>query len=767
MKFTLSWLQEHLETNLKIEEIADKLTNIGLEVEELKSDKSDFIVSRIIEVRKHHNADNLNICMVDNGKEILQIVCGAHNVRVGMKCVLAKIGSVIPSTGATLTKLKILGVESNGMLCSASELKIGNDHDGIVDLGDNVEVGENFFKIDPVIEIAITPNRGDCLGVRGVARDLSATGIGELKSLTLPSINFNAIESPIKVRVDDTNNCSCFIGCYINGVKNGPSPGWMQERLKAAEINPQSILVDISNYLSLTFNRPMHIYDADKLSGDLVVRLAKKDECFQALDRKKYILDESITVIADKEEAQAIAGIIGGINSGCSLETSNVFLEIAMFNRISIGASSRRVGITTDSSYRFERGLDSASILDDAKIAINMITCICGGEPSHPIVIDNTQTNNTIIPFDLQKLKKITGCNLDERRSREIIGKLGFTIEGNNLLVPSWRNDIEGVADIAEEILRIDGYNNIPSNPFPIIDKKQNFNVSSLNGEMLTIRGMYEVITWSFMDSKQIINNDDTNIIEIKNPISENLNVMRPSILPNLIDVMESNFSRDEIGVAIFEIGLIYLKNKNEKVVSGLRSGFVNKKNIYSINREYDMFDVKADVLAILQQYNIDSPKLINNAPKYYHPGRSGCVVLGKTVLAYFGELIERKKHRIMVFEVFVERIPKIKKKRQRHGFSVYQSVNRDFAFVVKEEVNIGTMISVILASDKFVIQEVDVFDIYRGPDIGENNKSVGISVRLQAQDKTLSGDDIEKVDTKIIENIENKCCGVLRRDYL
>ncbi|MBQ4874728.1 MAG: phenylalanine--tRNA ligase subunit beta [Rickettsiaceae bacterium H1] len=770
MKFTLSWLKDYLETDCELQEITEKLTDIGLEVEKVTKDKAEFIISQIIEVKKHTDADSLNICMVNNGEEVLQIVCGANNVKEGMNVVLAKVGSTIPSNGMIITKSKIRGITSYGMLCSAVELGIGSDSEGILHLTNEAIIGESFFTIDPVIEIAITPNRGDCLGVYGIARDLAASGIGKLKSFTVPDINFIAKASPINVKINNMKSCSCFIGCYVKGVKNSVSPDWMQKRLQVIGLEPVSSLVDITNYLNFTFNRPMHVYDADKLSGDLIVKSAASGETFKALNGKSYCLDENVTVITDKKEIQAIAGVIGSMESSCTSDTENILLELALFNPISVGISSRKLVITTDASYRFERGLDDDFVLSGAKIAIDMIMSICGGEPYELVISEKVSKKKNLIPFNLHNLEKIAGFSIDKKKSEKFLENLGFAFQGNNLLVPSWRNDINGEADIVEEILRINGYGNIPLNPFSKLSQAQASNRSNLalNRNLLTMRGMYEVITWSFMDSKKVTSNQTrNNLIEIKNPIAKNFNVMRPCIVHNLIDVMQNNFSRDEVGIAIFEIGMIYSRSNSEELITGLRSGFNGKKNIYGSNREYDFFDVKADVLAILQQYNIENPQLTRNTPEYYHPGRSGCFMLGKTVISYFGELLERKKHRITIFEIFIERIPKIKRKRRQNNFSIYQSVNRDFGFVVKDDVSVGEMISVIKTSDKSVIQEIDVFDIHKSnEELGEGKKSVAVSVKLQALDKTLSGTDIEKVHAKIIKNIENKLGGILRRDY-
>ena len=511
----------------------------------------------------------------------------------------------------------------------------------------------------------------------------------------------------------------------------------------------------------------MHVYDADKISGDLTIRLAKKGERFKALNGIDYELSDDITVISDDRCIQGLGGIIGSIESSCSNTTSNVFLEIAMFDQISIALKSRKLDITTDASYRFQRGLDSEFTADSTKIAINMITSICGGEAYVPCVRTNRQDKaQEIITFDLQKLIQITGCNIDEANSKNILRKLGFTFHEQTVLRPSWRHDIDGEADIAEEILRIDGYNHISETPLPDIIQQNSAKIktSSLNCDLLIARGMHEVITWSFMDSSKVINNVD--LIKIKNPIRNNLDVMRPSVIPNLFEIMLNNFARDKFGIAIFEIGPIYSHTQSKLTITGLRSGVTSKKNIYGTDREYDLFDVKADVLKVLEQYNIDSPQLTRNTPKYYHCARSGCFMLGKTVLAYFGELVDRHKHRVVGFEIFIDDIPDIKKKEKSQNLSIYQAVNRDFAFVIKKDIPADQIIRIIKASDKAIIKAIDIFDIYHGHDIGKDNKSIAISVTLQSVHKTLTYDDIDEVHTRIIQNVKNKANGILRKDY-
>ena len=765
MKFTFAWLKDYLKTDHDVHKIAEKLTAIGLETENITNEKVGFIIAKIIEVKPHPNADTLNICMVDNATETLQIVCGAPNVKENMQVVLASVGTVIPVNNLTIQKSTIRGAVSNGMLCSEYELGMGKEHDSILAVDDHFNIGDHFFNVDPVIDIAITPNRGDCLGVHGIARDLAAAGMGELPPIKIPQLSTNGITSPIDVRIE--NEDCALIGCYIQGVKNTTSPIWLQERLQAIGLKPISVLVDITNYLTISLNGPMHIYDVDKINGQqLTIRKANAaDQEFTALNDKNYQLGDDVTVIADNKEIQAIAGIIGGKNSGCEMATTNIFLEIALFDKIDIAKSSRQLAITTDASYRFERGIDGHFMLDGMHIAVDMITGLCGGQVYELSMNNYISQQTTNIPFNLERISKISGMKIEKDNAIDVLTKLGFVVQDNLISPPSWRHDIDGEADIAEEILRINGYDKIPSTPLP---NTKSIAIEKLPlHEILMNRGMHEVITWSFMDENKVLDKAKE-LLKIENPIADNLNIMRPSIIPNLIEVMSNNFARDEIGVAVFELGPVYSGDQQEQVLSGLRSGMNVKRNIYGLHRECDIFDAKADVLEILAYYNIHNPQLTRDHPEYYHPGRSGCLRLGKTILAYFGELIERhhEKYRTIVFEVFIDRIPIVKQKKKNSEFSVYQSVMRDFGFVVAEEIMIEEVLKIIYASDKKIIQDIDVFDVYRGEDIGDNKKSVALSVKFQSYDRTLSGQEIEEVHNRIIDNVHKKIGGILRRDY-
>ncbi len=766
MKFTLSWLKDYLDTDVPVAEITHKLTSIGLEVESVTNDEVHFLVAEVVEVHKHPNADSLHLCKVNDGTEVIQVVCGAANVRAGIKVVFAKIGAVIPETGMIIKKSKIRGVSSSGMLCAASELGLSDSGDGILELGGEFCIGDSFFTVDPVIEVAITPNRGDCLGVYGIARDLASAGIGTLKEIALPGDSFNSLASPTEITVDNEDLCSCFFGCYIKGVQNIQTPEWLRKRLISIGIKPNSGLVDIANYFMMSFNRPVHLYDADKLSGDLVIRSAAKDEKFTALNQEKYVLDESVCVVADSVGVQGIAGVIGGASSCCDIDTQNVFLELALFDCVSIGISSRKLGVTTDSSYRFERGLDEQFVERGLEVLVDMIISLCGGEAFQPVKFDARKTEQKKITLDFQRLEKIVGCGIDQKKAANILENLGFVFDNNCVIAPSWRHDIDGEADIVEEFFRIYGYDNIPEVVHPSMFKRSSVDVTVLNRRLLVARGMYEVITWSFMDAKDAIC-DEGRLIKIKNPISSNCNVMRDSVFPNLISVMHSNFARGESGVAIFEIGSVYSNLNTEKLITGIRSGLESKKNIYGASRKYDVFDVKADVISILEQYNIKNTKLSNTVPEHYHPGKSGAFVLGKVVVAYFGELVIEDKYQTMAFEVFLDRIPNIKKTKQSGELSVYQSVYRDFAFIVSEAVTVGEITNVVKTVDRELIKEINVFDIHRGEDIGSEKKSVAISVKLQAQDRTLIAEELESLHLKVVKSVKSAVGGILRSEYV
>jgi phenylalanyl-tRNA synthetase beta chain len=791
MKFTLSWLKEYLETTASLEQIVQKYTALGLEVEcvvDNAATLAPFQIAQILEAIPHPDADKLRVCKVQTGEGQLQIVCGASNARAGINVVLAPVGSVIPANGMVIKASKIRGVESNGMLCSAEELGLGTDSDGIIEMpACNDNIAKKYAQLagldDPMIEIAITPNRGDCLGVYGIARDLAAAGLGALKPVSAEKIK-GTFKSPIAVKIEDAKECPMFVGRYFKGVKNGQSPEWLKKRLMSIGLKPISTLVDITNYINFEFGRPLHVYDAKKLSGDLNVRFAKADEKFAALDDKEYALDENITVIADAKNAQAIGGVMGGANSGCDDSTTDVFLEVALFDHVSVARSGRKLDILTDSRYRFERHVDPAFVLPAAEIASRMIMELCGGEASELMVAGAEPKWQREIDFDFSYVHKRSGIDIAEGESKKILESLGFKISGGKVSVPSWRPDVSGKYDLVEEIVRIYGYENIPMLDLPqtatnfeaVLSPAQK-RVSAVRRK-LAANGMVEAVTWSFMknDTAKLFGQKNS-ALRLQNPISSDLDTMRPSILPNLIAAIGRNSDRGFDNLAIFEIGLIFEDASAEgqkRVASGVRAGKAEQKDIYGAGRDVDAFDAKSDCLAALEAAGtpVANLRITTDAPAWYHPGRSGVLRLGKAALAMFGEIhpaILKQldvKAPMVAFEMFFCEIPaaKLKKTKTKPKLEVseYQSSNRDFAFLIDASVSAEDILRNISGVDKNLIEDVKLFDVYQGKGIEPGKKSVAISVRIQASDHTLTEGELDGISKKVVEAV-GKLGGVLR----
>ncbi len=788
MKFSLSWLKEYLETDADIKRISETLTAIGLEVEEITDKSAElgaFIVAEILEAKKHPNADKLQICKVNTGSEILQIVCGAANARKGIKVVLAPVGSIIPANGMKIKDSKIRDIESCGMLCSGAELSVDEDSEGILELPTNSIVGDKFASIygldDPIIEIAITPNRGDCLGVYGVARDLSAAGLGTLKTLATEKISGD-FKSPISVTIENTKKTPLFIGRYIKNVKNGESPLWLQNRLKSIGLSPISTLVDITNFITFNFGRPSHVYDAKKIKGNIVVRDAVRGDKIAALNDKEYELEAGMTVIADDRGAVALGGIIGGEPTGCAEDTTDIFLEIALFDSISIAETGRKLQIDSDARYRFERNVDPAFAEEGMEVLTKMIIELCGGEASEIVTAGAIPNLNKNINFDRSAVKRIIGIDPTDEEIDEILISLGFTINGKNMGIPSWRSDVTIEHDIVEEIVRIYGFDKIPeislpkiSNFKPALSPSQK-KISSAR-RLLASRGMKEAVTFSFMSSKNADLFNQGKNIQLANPISSDLDSMRPSILPNLLESLQRNSSRGFSDLSLFEIGAIFDSNlpmKQQLTATGIRAGSVTARNHYGDLRDFDIFDVKADFLEVISLYISGGKPLVTaDTPDYYHPGKSGAVMLGKNVLGYFGEIhpsILKKfdiKNNVVGFEIFLGNLPqpKAKKKyaRAKMELSNFQSVERDFAFIVDENILAGDILSAVRKSDKKLISDVSLFDVYAGKNMEEGKKSVAISIKLQPKDRTLTDDEIESVSNKVIESVNKAVGGIIR----
>jgi phenylalanyl-tRNA synthetase beta chain len=794
MKFTLSWLHDYLSTDAPVAEIARVLTAIGLEVESITDPAETlgvFKVAEILEAVPHPDADRLRVCQVNDGEQTLQIVCGAPNARAGLKVALAPVGAIIPNGNFAIKASKIRGVESNGMLCSETELGLGKDSNGIMELPATLTPGQRFIDAmelnDPVIEIAITPNRGDCLGVYGIARDLAAAGVGRLKQLAIPSVK-PEYKSPVSIILEDTEACPYFIGRHFSEVKNRPSPDWLQNRLKSIGLQPISALVDITNYIAYAFGRPLHVYDADTLGTKLKVRAAKAGEKINALDNKEYTLTEGLPVVADDDSVLAIGGVIGGVPSGCTEQTTNVFLEVAFFEPIAVAKAGRALQIDSDSRYRFERHVDPNFMEDAAALASQMILELCGGKPSDFVIAGKNPHKKRTIAFPLERVKTLGGVDLPERHILNILNDLGFIMEGRapirNVQVPSWRNDVEGSADLVEEVLRIHGYDNLEVVPLP-------FNNDNVQGplspeqravssarRLLATRGLQEVVTWSFMSSKKAkLFAPVTEELTLLNPISSDLDVMRPSVIGNLLDAAARNAARGFANVAFFEIGPVFASATPEGRqlhIAGIRAGAAAPKNPHKTERGVDLFDVKADALAALEIAGapVSSLQVVREAPEWYHPGRSGAFKLGKQVFGYFGEIhplfMEAfdLKHTVVAFELMPEGIPVKRKKgtaKPKLMLSDYQSVTRDFAFVVEETVAAEELLRAIRGADKTLIETVSLFDVYQGKGVEDGKKSVALSVKLQPKDKTLTDEEIEAVSRQVIAAVGKQCGGVLR----
>ncbi len=799
MKFTLGWLKDHLETDATINEITDRLTSLGLELEELHDRAAgyeSFVVGEVVSCEQHPDADRLQVCVVDTGDEKTQVVCGAPNARAGMKGVFAPSGTHIPGTGLDLKEAKIRGVDSSGMLCSEREMGLSDDHDGIIDLPADAPVGESYVSYmgmdDPVIEIALTPDRADCAGVRGIARDLSAADIGTLRSWPYDDVP-GRFESPIVWKRDlgdEGKACPMVVGRAFKGVKNGPSPQWLQDRLRAIGLRPISALVDITNYVTFDLGRPLHVFDMDKLSGDsLTMRFAKNGEKIQALDGRSYTLDDSMTVIGDAKGPQAIGGIMGGEVTGCTEETTNVFMEAALFDEIRTAATGRKLGIESDARYRFERGVDPASALWGADVAAKLILELCGGEASALTVAGEVPEPLAPILFDPKRVESLGGVDVAADESRRILEGLGFkTKKQENKIVaevPSWRFDVEGEACLVEEVLRVHGFDNIPAVPLvretplsrPAITLPQRR--VSFAKKILAGRGMLEAVTWSFMrETDAALFDGGEEALRLANPISADLDVMRPSVLPNLIAAAGRNADRGAGDAALFEVGAAWQNDTpkgQQTVAAGVRSGMSGPRHWSAAPRAGDAFDAKADALAVLGACGapVDKAQATADAPGWYHPGRSGALRLGPNVLAWFGEIHPKVlsamdvKGPIAAFEVFLDVIPmpkgKAVKARPLLKVSAFQAVNRDFAFVVDQSIPASKLIGAIRNADKKLVSDVSVFDVFTGKSIGDDKKSVALSVTLQPLQATMTDAEIDAVAAKIVANVEKQTGGVLR----
>jgi len=801
MKITTNWLKEHLDTKFNENQIIDKLTDIGLEVEGVDSQSGEldqFVIAKILKAEKHPDADRLRVCDVDIGSgKPVKVVCGAPNAKEGLLTIYAPPGAVVPKNQMKLVVSKIRGVTSYGMLCSESELNLSNESDGITELSSKKyekKIGENYFPKSSVnvIDISITPNRADCLGVRGIARDLATAGSGTLKKLkTEKLVQKNKQKVSIKIIKEKNQGCTSFGSCLITGVKNTESPDWLKKKIISLGQKPISAIVDITNYVMIDLNRPLHAYDADKIDKGIIVRNSKKGEKFKALDEKDYNLEDGMCVITDASGVLGLGGIIGGTRSGTELDTKNVLIESAYFNPRSIRKTSKILNIDTDAKFRFERGIDPLSIEQGLQRAAELIKKICGGEISKFDIQKIENVKNSSVKFDMQLFEKITGFKIDQKEMIKILTNLGFEIKKQKklllLTVPTWRPDILQEVDIVEELVRIKGYDQIM-----MIEPEKIRNKDTLNKTQklfhflqraIASKGYLEAITWSFTDSKInqlfIENNKE---IKIVNPISADLNVLRSSIFSNLIININKNLGRGFKDLSIFEIGPTFLGSKPDEqqtVVSGLRTGKLSRQSWVEQGRLVDVFDVKRDVIQSLVEagHNKDKFYIDDETPSYYHPGKSGRIFLNKgkeKVVAFFGDIhpnilkkLDIKVEALVGFEIFLDNIkqPKksLKNQKTQYKYSDFQKSERDFAFVLDKNFKVQELIEIIRNVDKELIKSVKVFDVYEGENIDEGKKSIALNITIQSSEKTLNEEDLNKINQLIISTVESKTDAKIR----
>ncbi|MBY6046062.1 phenylalanine--tRNA ligase subunit beta [Vannielia litorea] len=796
MKFTLSWLKEHLETDASLDDILDALTDLGLEVEGVEDPASRltaFTIGKVIAAEKHPDADRLKVCKVLTDEGETQIICGAPNAREGITVVVAKPGTYVPGIDTTIQVGKIRGIESHGMMASEREMELSDEHDGIIEL-DSGEVGDRFTDwlaanrpeaVDPVIEIAITPNRPDALGVHGIARDLAARGLGQLKPLEQHEIE-GTFASPVNVTIaeDAADGCHVFQGRYIKGVKNGPSPEWLQKKLRAIGLRPISALVDITNYFTYDRNRPLHVFDGGKVKGDLLIHRAKGGEELLALDGKTYAMPEGALVFSDDNGVESVAGIMGGEESGCTEETTDVILEAAYWDFVQIAMTGRALKINSDARYRNERGIDPGYNRQAVDDATAMILELCGGEPSELIEAGAVPDVSRAYKLDAARCSSLVGMDILEATQRASLEALGFVMDGDMAQVPSWRPDVKGEADLVEEVARIASLTGLvgkpmarvaPGVPKPILTESQQR--ERIARRTIAALGYNECVTYSFIDeaTAKLFNGGDE-ATRLENPISSEMSHMRPALLPGLLQAAARNQARGLGDMALFEVGAAFHggePGEQHMLATGLLVGATGPRDSFGARRDVDVYDAKADCEAVLAA--LGAPERVQfrrEASDWWHPGRSSVMALGKNVLAVFGEIHPRILREMDVkgpavgFTIWPQAVPAKKAKGASRGAVVMadlQAVERDFAFVVDADVAAMDLMNAARGADKALIEDVRLFDQFIGGSLGEGKKSLAITVRMQPSEKTLTDEDIAGVAAKVVEKVTKATGGVLR----
>ena len=798
MKFTLSWLKQHLDTTASVDEITYALTDLGLEVEGVEdrgAKLADFTIGKVVSAEKHPDADRLRVCQVDTDEGIKQIICGAPNAREGITVVVAKPGVYVPGIDTTIGVGKIRGIESFGMMASEREMELSDEHDGIIELPSG-NVGERFVdwlsehnpaKVDPVIEIAITPNRPDALGVRGIARDLAARGVGTLKPAAQPGVE-GAFPCPISVTIDEDtlDQCPVFFGRFIRGVENGPSPAWLQDRLRAIGLRPISFLVDVTNYFTFDRNRPLHVFDADKIAGDaLRVHRAKGGEVLVGLDEKEYTFEADMTVISDVDGVESIGGVMGGMHTGCTEETVNVFVEAAYFDPVRTAYTGRALRINSDARYRFERGIDPTFTPVGLDLACEMIVEHAGGEISSQVQAGHIPDVSRAYKLKPARVQSLVGMDIAEAEQRQTLTALGFRLDGNMAHVPSWRPDVMGEADLVEEVARVASLTKLQGRPLPRVTSGVPKPVMTpMQRRLQAARrtsaalGYNECVTYSFIDQRSAaLFGGGEDATKLENPISSDMSHMRPALLPGLLQAAARNQARGFMDLALFEVGPAFHggePGEEHMLVSGLLVGRTGPKDVHGASRPVDVFDVKTDAEAVLAAIGAPARvQILRGASDCWHPGRHGMICLGpKKVLGTYGELHPRVLYAMdikgpaMAFTLWPGEVPMPRKSGANRGaldISDLQAVERDFAFVVDAEVEALTVVNAAAGVDKALVENVRVFDEFIGGALGEGKKSLAITVRLQPRDKTLKDAEIEEVAKKVVDKVTKVTGGVLR----